>query len=199
MLILLLHVPLVWAYKARNMVTTFHAIKDIFTLSKTDLCRVDGIDVETSEQIRNNYDLDLGQKELEKAAKSGVTILSLWDKEFPYLLKKIYDPPAVLYCRGLPMPTKEACIAIVGTRALTPYGRLVTKQLAADFSVAGLTIVSGMARRIDTVAHKATLEAGGGGPLLPYWAVVWIAFILMKISSLCRILYRKERSFLNFL
>ena len=126
------------------------------------MCRVDGIDVETAEQIRNNYDLDLGQKELEKAAKSGVTILSLWDKEFPYLLKKIYDPPAVLYCRGLPMPTKEDCIAIVGTRAITPYGRSVTKQLAADFSIAGLTIVSGMARRIDTVAHKATLEAGGG-------------------------------------
>ena len=160
-LISLLHVPLVGAYKARNLVTTFHEIKDIFTLSKTDLCRVDGIDVKTAEQIRNNYDLDLGQKELEKAAKSGVTILSLWDKEFPYLLKKIYDPPAVLYCRGLPMPTKEDCIAIVGTRAITPYGRSVTKQLAADFSVAGLTIVSGMARRIDTVAHKATLEAGG--------------------------------------
>ena len=76
-LISLLHVPLVGAYKARNLVTIFHEIKDIFTLSKTDLCRVDGIDVETSEQIRNNYDLDLGQKELEKAAKSGVTILSL--------------------------------------------------------------------------------------------------------------------------
>ena len=89
-LISLLHVPLVGAYKARNLVTTFHEIKDIFTLSKTDLCRVDGIDVKTAEQIRNNYDLDLGQKELEKAAKSGVTILSLWDKEFPYLLKKIY-------------------------------------------------------------------------------------------------------------
>ena len=158
----LLHVPLVGAYKARNLVTTIHEIKDIFTLSETDLCRVDGIDVKTAEQIRNNYDLDLGQEELEKAAKSGVTILSLWDKEFPYLLKKIYAPPAVLYCRGLPMPTKEDCIAIVGTRAITPYGRSVTKQLAADFSVAGLTIVSGMARRIDTVAHKATLEAGGG-------------------------------------
>ena len=58
------------------------------------------------------------------------------------------------------MSTKEDCIAIVGTRAITPYNRSVTKQLAADFSVAGLTIVSGMARRIDTVAHKATLEAG---------------------------------------
>ena len=59
------------------------------------------------------------------------------------------------------MPTREYCIAIVGTRAITPYGRSVTKQLAADLSVAGLTIVSGMARGIDTAAHKATLEAGG--------------------------------------
>ena len=59
------------------------------------------------------------------------------------------------------MPTKEDCIAIIGTRAITPYGRSVTKQLAADLSVAGLTIVSGMARGIDTAAHKATLEAGG--------------------------------------
>ena len=94
------------------------------------------------------------------------------------------------------MPTKEDCIEIVGTRAITPYGRSVTKQLAADLSVAGLTIVSGMARGIDTVAHKATLEARGR--TIAYWPVVWIAFILLKISSLCRILYRKERSFLNF-
>ena len=158
--------------------------------------RVDGIDVKTSEQIRNNYDLDLGQKELEKTAKSGVTILSLWDKEFPNLLIKIYDPPAVLYCRGLPMPTKEDCIAIIGTRAITPYGRSVTKQLAADLSVAGLTIVSGMARVIQQPTKPHWKR--GVGPL-PYWAVVWIAFILLKISSLCRILYRKERSFLNFL
>ena len=57
-----------------------------------DLCRVDGIDVKTAEQIRNNYDPDLSQKELEKVAKSGVTILSLWDKEFPYLLKKNIRP-----------------------------------------------------------------------------------------------------------
>ena len=69
-LISILHVPLVGAYKARNLVTTFHEIKDIFTLSKTDLCRVDGIDVKNAEQIRNNYDLDFSQKELEKATKS---------------------------------------------------------------------------------------------------------------------------------
>jgi DNA processing protein len=160
------------------------------------LCRVGGIDVKTAEQIRNNYDLDLGQKELEKAAKSGVTILSLWDKEFPYLLKKIYDPPALLYCRGLPMLTKEDCIAIVRKRAITSYGRSVTKQLAADLSVAGLTTVSGMARWIDTASHKATLEAGGR--TIAVLAVVWIAFILLKISSLCRILYRKERSCISF-
>jgi DNA processing protein len=149
--------------KPRNLVTAFPEIKDIFTVSKTDLCRVEGIDVKTAEQIRSNHDLDLSQKELEKAAKYEVTILSLWEKAFPNLLKKIYDPPAVLYCRGLPLQTKEDCIAIVGTRAITPYGRAVTKQLAAELSAVGLTIVSGMARCIDTAAHKATLEGGGGG------------------------------------
>ena len=146
--------------KPRNLVTAFPEIKDIFTVSKTDLCRVEGIDVKTAAQIRSNHDLDLGQKELEKAAKYEVTILSLWEKAFPNLLKKIYDPPAVLYCRGLPLQTKEDCIAIVGTRAITPYGRAVTKQLAAELSAVGLTIVSGMARCIDTAAHKATLEGG---------------------------------------
>ena len=100
---------------------------------------MDGIDVKTAEQIRSNHDLDLGQKELEKAAKYEVTILSLWEKAFPNLLKKIYDPPAVLYCRGLPLQTKEDCIAIVGTRAITPYGRVVTKQLAAELSAVGLS------------------------------------------------------------
>ena len=100
---------------------------------------MEGIDVKTAAQICSNHDLDLGQKELEKAAKYEVTILSLWEKAFPNLLKKIYDPPAVLYCRGLPLQTKEDCIAIVGTRAITPYGRAVTKQLAAELSAVGLS------------------------------------------------------------
>ena len=183
--------------KPRNLVTAFPEIKDIFTVSKTDLCRVEGIDVKTAAQICSNHDLDLGQKELEKAAKYEVTILSLWEKAFPNLLKKIYDPPAVLYCRGLPLQTKEDCIAIVGTRAITPYGRAVTKQLAAELSAVGLTIVSGMARGIDTAAQKLHWKRGVGP--LPYWAVVWIVFILLRISRLCSILLNWEPSFLNSL
>lgn len=181
--------------KPRNLVTAFPEIKDIFTVSKTDLCRVEGIDVKTAAQICSNHDLDLGQKELEKAAKYEVTILSLWEKAFPNLLKKIYDPPAVLYCRGLPLQTKEDCIAIVGTRAITPYGRAVTKQLAAELSAVGLSrslaVWPGVLIQQRTKLHWK----GRVGPL-PYWAVVWIEFILLRISRLCSILLNWELSFL---
>jgi DNA processing protein len=80
---------------------------------------------------------------------------------FPDLLKEIYDPPLVLFARGNLDLLASPMMAVVGTRRSTPYGMAAADKLSTDMAIAGLTIVSGMARGIDTVAHKAALKVGG--------------------------------------
>ncbi len=82
------------------------------------------------------------------------------DDLYPEILKKIPDPPKILYFRGK-LLENETCLGIVGTRRASDYGKEIAFSIARDLAEAGLTIVSGMARGIDTMAHKGALEAGG--------------------------------------
>lgn len=85
-----------------------------------------------------------------------------WDSpEYPELLKEIHSPPPVLYCAGNLVNEDKYSLAIVGSRNTSSYGLQVTKMLAGELSQSGLTIVSGMARGIDSIAHTAALEQGG--------------------------------------
>jgi DNA processing protein len=77
------------------------------------------------------------------------------------LLKKIYSPPVILYCKGQPLQYKEDAVAIVGTRRFTPYGKSVTQKLTSYLISKNISIVSGLARGIDTIAHKAAVAGGG--------------------------------------
>ena len=89
-----------------------------------------------------------------------IKIIRLGDKEYPPLLKKISNPPKILYLKGK-LLKNEKCFAIVGTRRSSDYGKKIAFSIARDLSEAGLTIVSGMARGIDTSSHKGALERGG--------------------------------------
>ena len=85
-----------------------------------------------------------------------------WDDEdYPRLLKEIDQPPPVLYLRGTLKPEDEWAVAIVGTRRSTAYGRQVAEEIAAGLARSGVTVVSGLAVGVDTIAHTATLRAGG--------------------------------------
>ncbi len=88
-------------------------------------------------------------------------IIALGDERYPELLRAIHDPPAVLYCDGMPEPGDRQAVAIVGSRQATPYGLRITEALASELSALGFTIVSGFARGIDAAAHRAALAAGG--------------------------------------
>ena len=79
----------------------------------------------------------------------------------PPLLREIYDPPVLLFARGRVELLQSIMLGVVGTRRPTPYGLAAAERLAADLAHAGLTIVSGMARGIDTAAHKGALAANG--------------------------------------
>ena len=100
-------------------------------------------------------------KEAEQARQQGALLLNLRDEEFPAALREIFDPPLTLYTRGNRALMKEPAVAIVGSRRPTAYGRAIARRLALDLAQRGLTIISGMARGIDSAAHEGALEAGG--------------------------------------
>lgn len=91
----------------------------------------------------------------------GIKAVILTDENYPDLLKQISSPPPVLYVRGEIKKEDGLALAVVGTRKITPYGRQATMILVADLVAAGLTIVSGMARGVDTVAHQTALNCLG--------------------------------------
>lgn len=88
-------------------------------------------------------------------------IITLFDDEYPTLLKEIYDPPPVLYCKGLPIKNHQPAISIVGSRKSTAYGRQMAEKFSYELAAAGVTVVSGLARGIDAMAHYGALKAGG--------------------------------------
>ncbi|MBU0528359.1 DNA-processing protein DprA [bacterium] len=154
----LLNVPKVGPQKVRNLVSKFNTPESIFSLSEQELCSVEGIDQKSAKAIRSFKDFEIGEKLAKETISYGISIITLWDKEYPQLLKKIYDPPVILFTIGKPLEKKEDAVAIVGTRSATQYGKRITKKLATELSSQNIVIVSGLARGIDTVAHTATVQ-----------------------------------------
>ena len=91
----------------------------------------------------------------------GVEAVTLEDAGYPEHLRTIPDPPPVLFVKGRLLPRDHLAVALVGTRQATAYGRAVALRLGGELATSGVTVVSGMARGIDSVAHRAALEAGG--------------------------------------
>jgi DNA processing protein len=94
------------------------------------------------------------------AARLGIALLTLDDPRYPALLRRIYDPPPILYVRGL-LAEDELAVAVVGSRAATAAGRTLARSMARDLAAWGATVVSGLARGIDTAAHEGALDASG--------------------------------------
>ncbi len=101
------------------------------------------------------------EQQLHGLAAIGAEAVTFWDERYPALLRDIPYPPAVLYVWGSLQPPASLAIAVVGTRRCTTYGRLCAERFAGDFARAGCIIVSGLANGIDSIAHAATLDAGG--------------------------------------
>ena len=99
--------------------------------------------------------------ELELAERGGVDIVTLYDAEYPAVLRELNDPPLCLYVRGRLPAFPEKAVAIVGTRRVSAYGARMTEQIAADAAAYNYTVVSGLAMGVDTIAHRAVLNAGG--------------------------------------
>lgn len=114
--------------------------------------------IELLAQKRKEVDpLDL----VKKLEEAGIKWISIYDESYPMRLKNIYDPPTVLYYKGQFSPQDADAIAIVGTRKMTGYGKIVTEQFTKDVVARNLTVISGLARGVDTQAHMTAIEAGG--------------------------------------
>jgi DNA processing protein len=96
-----------------------------------------------------------------RLAQLGITTLTLLDEDYPANLRQVADPPPVLFVRGQLGAQDQLAVALVGTRRATAYGHAVAERLARDLAATGVTVVSGLAKGVDTSAHRAALQAGG--------------------------------------
>lgn len=148
------------AVRFRHLLAYFGDAKTAWEASESDL-RASGLSEKIAQnllQLRAGVDLALIQTQLSKLA---VTVLTWDDPDYPRRLKEIDQPPPVLYVRGALIEADEWAVALVGTRRVTTYGRQVTEQLATALAQNGVTVVSGLARGTDSIAHQTALNAGG--------------------------------------
>ncbi|MFA6433412.1 MAG: DNA-processing protein DprA [Elusimicrobiales bacterium] len=149
-----------------RLITAYGGALEVLSKSAADLSADGG----ASPEIISSFMAELAaadpHKELEAARKAGVRVLTAPDKDYPELLKTIYDPPLALYVKGKLAPGSVP-VGIVGTRRPTDYGARSAAGLSRGLVKAGLTVVSGLARGVDTIAHEAAVGAGG-----TTWAVM---------------------------
>ena len=125
-----------------------------------ELLQTPGITPTTVERLRESSTRDL-EATLEAMTVHGIRLMLRGDLDYPKSLEAIPDPPPYIFVRGTVSPADEIAVAIVGTRHTTEYGRGMAQTLARDLAFRGVTVVSGLARGVDTAAHKGALEAKG--------------------------------------
>jgi DNA processing protein len=145
----------------RTLVETFGGPAEALSAPYEMLVRADGVGPETANAIKAFDGWDEARKEVENAGKKGISLITLGDPAYPVILAEIYDPPSVLYVTGEAEKWPELCVAVVGTRTVSDYGRRATKYIVSGLVEMGVGIISGMARGVDSVAHRAALKAGG--------------------------------------
>lgn len=146
--------------RGRRLVEHFGGIERVFRASLTEL-EAAGIPAGSAQSIALGQSLKLAEEELGKAAKTGIHLICPDSPNYPDRLLEIYDPPLILYVNGNPEALSIPGIAVVGTRHPTPYGLGMAERLSCDLATRGLVIYSGMARGVDSAAHRGAVNARG--------------------------------------
>jgi DNA processing protein len=153
-------IPRIGSVRGGRLHSYFGSMKDAWMAGQSDL-KASGLDHGTVTSIvAERAKIDPGA-EMERLRKAGVQAYCWDDDEYPRLLKEVDDKPPVLYVRGDLTPEDEWAVAVVGTRRATPYGRQATEHFSTDLARYGITVVSGLARGVDAVAHRSAMAAGG--------------------------------------
>ena len=152
--------PGVGAGRGRKLAERFGEMQRLFAASLTEL-EACGLPAGAAQSISSGKSLELAAAEYDRARAAGAAIVVPGDAEYPKRLLEIYDPPLALYFKGNAEIADKPGIAMVGTRHPTPYGTGMAERLACDLAARGLVIFSGMARGVDTAAHRGALAARG--------------------------------------
>lgn len=153
--------PDIGPMKFRALIERFGSPEAVLNASKKDLASVNRIGQKTAQGILEAAGSDAARREIEKAAALGVEIIPCSDPRFPAPLLEISDPPILLYVKGNAAALSKIQIAIVGSRRNTFYGRSQGERIAAELGRLGLVVTSGLARGIDSAAHRGALKGGG--------------------------------------
>ena len=146
---------------ARRLMDQFGSPAAIFSASARDIGCASFISSENSKRIKN-WEKEVNLEKAHAIIKDeNIRLLTYTDPDYPPLLKEIYDHPLLLYVKGELKPEDSQAIGIVGTRSASGYGRAIARKWAAQLAARGFSIVSGLARGIDTQAHWGALEANG--------------------------------------
>ncbi len=145
---------------SNKLLERFRTPQAIFRASRTEL-EAAGVSGAVAQSIASGSTFDDAATQQEKMLREGATAITLGDSRYPEALRAIYDPPILLFARGRVELLQTTALSIVGTRRPTAYGLAAAERLASDLANTGLTIVSGMARGIDSAAHKGALAVGG--------------------------------------
>ena len=154
-------VPGVGARTIHRLMQQFGSPEGVFAASREHLSRVPGLTNRTVDAIRSFPAEKAAQKEMARLHTLGMHIIRWGTRDYPDLLANISDPPPILYVKGELLPEDERSVAVVGSRRASAYGLSVCRRLCAGLAWQGWTVVSGMARGIDSAAHLGALETGG--------------------------------------
>jgi DNA processing protein len=153
-------IPGLGTCKAGKLIEQLHTPQAIFRSSRSDL-EASGLSGSVAQTIASGCTFEDAVDQQQKMLETGTALVPIADPRYPARLKQIFDPPIALFARGRLELMQSVMLGVVGTRRPTTYGIAAAEKLSPDLAQAGLTIVSGMARGIDTSAHRSTLGVGG--------------------------------------
>ncbi|MEA1929003.1 MAG: DNA-processing protein DprA, partial [Candidatus Auribacterota bacterium] len=146
--------------RIRGLMDHFGSAADILKQPASALIRVPGIGSYLARAIRKWEELEY-REEFRLIEKLDVRIITIFDSDYPENLREIYDPPVVLYIKGSIIPEDKPALAVVGSRRASHYGLQTAEKISYQLAARGFTVVSGLARGIDTRAHRGALKASG--------------------------------------
>jgi DNA processing protein len=152
--------PGIGARRGLRLMERFGSARAVFERSRRELEEA-GLSGAHAQSIASGCSVDEAILQMEKAKSSGTQLIPLDSPDYPALLRHTPDPPLVLFARGNLSLLRNPCLGVVGTRRPTAYGKAVAAKLSKDLSELGLTVVSGMARGVDTAAHLQALTGPG--------------------------------------
>ena len=153
-------IPGIGRVRFQSLLNNFERLEDAWAAGPTEL-KSAGLEDHIVRKITESRSEIGPDAEIERLQEAGVVALRWDEPSYPARLKEIHDPPPILYCKGDLTDADEWSLAVVGTRRATPYGRQVAEEMSHQLAANGITVVSGLARGIDAIAHKAALDAGG--------------------------------------